>query len=175
MVVSLGCCLVFKVTVVTTYQFDTILFCHFYEHLVCLLLKWEGFTIGKNRRIGNLVALKLQVIIIAKHTMIPFASLASSLDIAIKNLGWHLTSYTSRAHNKVFVIFLKIVAVGTRTGVETVNPRIRNKLDKVFIAIIVFCKNNKVITNIITLAFILTLLMIVCHIHLATDNRFEWL
>ena len=122
MVVSLGSFLILEVAVVGTHKFDTKLSCHFYQRLVGLLLQRECLAISNKRRVGNLMALKLKIIVITKDIVIPFTSLACTFDISLQHLSWHLACYTSRAYDETLVVFLKVLTVGTWTIIVAIHP-----------------------------------------------------
>ena len=68
------------------------------------------------------MALQLEVVVIAEHTMIPLHGLTSAGHIAVQNLLGHLACYTSRADDKSLMVALQIGTVGTRTLVEAIRP-----------------------------------------------------
>ena len=128
-VVRLGIVLVDKVAVVGAYKLHAILACKVDKLLVGTLLQWEGFAVGTLVRVFHLVALQLEVVVVAKHTLIPLQSLSRSSHIALQYLRRHLAGNTCRAHNKVLVILLKVFAVGTWAHIIAVYPSTRHELD----------------------------------------------
>ena len=72
MVVRFGILLVHKVAVVGAHQFHTVFAGQLYQHLVGLLLQWECLAIGTYRRVGHLVALQLQIVVVAPQVLMPF-------------------------------------------------------------------------------------------------------
>ena len=121
-VVSLSRFLVFKMAIVCTYQFDAIFFRKALQNPVDFLLERVGFAIGPQRRVGNLMALKLQIEVVTEEVMIPFQSLASRRNVALHNLLRYLSAQTGRAYNKSFMIFFEVEAVGSRPVIIPVNP-----------------------------------------------------
>ena len=83
MVVSLSIFLVNKVAVVGTYKLYAVLMRKTDKFLIGSLLQREGFAVGTLMRVFHLMSLKLQIIIVAKYTLIPLQSLACSSHIAL--------------------------------------------------------------------------------------------
>ena len=121
-VVGFGIVLVDKVAVVGADKLYAILLRQLYQFLVGTLLQRECFAVGTLMRVLHLVTLKFQIIVVAKHALIPFNCFARSLHVAIQNLGGHFAGNTCRAYNKVFVISLQVLAVGTRTHIISIHP-----------------------------------------------------
>ena len=139
---SFGIFLIDKVGVVGTNQFDAILFGQLDEHAVGLLLHGEGLAVGANRRVGHLVALQLKIIVVAEHALMPLDGFAGSGYVVVQNLARHLTGNTRRTDDESFMVAFQVGAVGTRSHVETVDPRTADKLDEVFIALVVLGKHD---------------------------------
>ena len=173
MVVRLGILLVHKVGIVGTHQLDAILTSQFYQHAVGLLLHGERFAVGTNRGVFHLVALQLQIVVVAKYPFVPLDSLACPGNIAVQNFPGHLAGNTSRTHNQVLMITLKVGTVGTRTHVVAVHPRPRHELNEVFIAMIVFGQHNEVVAALILTPVFLLFRAMFGHIHLATEDGLE--
>ena len=72
MVVRFGILLVHKVAVVGANQLHAVLLCQLYQHLVGLLLQWECLAVGAYRWVGNLMALQLQIVVVAPQVLMPF-------------------------------------------------------------------------------------------------------
>jgi hypothetical protein len=108
--------------IVGAYQFDAILTCKFYQYLVGLLLQGEGLTVGTLAGIGDLVALKLEIVVVTPETLVPLDGLACPCDVTLQNLRRHLAGDAGRADNEVFMILLQFLMVCTGTIVETVYP-----------------------------------------------------
>ena len=96
---GLGVILVNKVGIVGTYQFYTIFVCQLNEHAVCLLLQRKGFAVSAHRGVGYLVALQLQIIVVAKHASVPFNGFAGTCNVVVQYLFGHFATNTGRAHN----------------------------------------------------------------------------
>ena len=79
MVVSLSIFLVNKVAVVGTYKLYAVLMRKADKFLIGSLLQREGFAVGTLMRVLHLVTLKFQIIVVAKHALIPFNCFARSL------------------------------------------------------------------------------------------------
>ena len=71
------------------------------------------------------------------------------------------------------MILFKVFAVGTWAHIIAVYPCPRHQLNQIFIAMIVFGQNNKVIAAHVAMFLHLIFFTVVCHIHLATKNGFE--
>ena len=82
-VVCLGVLLIYEVGVVGADELDAILVGELDEHLVGFLLQGECLSIGADGRVGHLMALQLQVVVVAEHTVVPFDGLSRTGDIAL--------------------------------------------------------------------------------------------
>ena len=173
MVVGLGGILVLKVNVVGADHLNAVFLGKLQQHLVGLLLQGEGLAVGQNGGILHLVALQLEIVVVAKHPVIPLAGLTRSLYVAMDNLRRHLTGNTGRAHDEVLMIFLQVGTVGTRTIVVAVHPGAGDEFDEVLIAVIVFGQHNEVITRVVAVLLHLVLLAVAGNVHLATENGLE--
>ena len=119
------------------------------------------------------MALQLQIVVVAEDALVPFNGLAGTGDIALQNLVRHLTSNTGRAHDESFVKALQVGTVGAWTHIEAVDPRTRDELDQVLIALIVLRQHDEVIAALVFLAVLLLLRSVLGNIHLATENGLE--
>ena len=122
MVVSLSVLLVHEVGVVGADELDAIFLGQFDEHAIGFLLQGEGFAVGPDAGVFHLVALQLQIIIVAEDALVPLDSLTGSGNIVADNLGRNLTCNTGRTDDEVFMEALQILPVGAGTHIETVNP-----------------------------------------------------
>ena len=122
MVMSLRVFLVHEMGIIGTDQFNTVFPCQFYENLIGFLLQREGLPIGTDSRVGHLMALEFQVIILSKQVMIPFYSLTGSSDITLQDFGRYLTGNTCRADNQSFMVFLQVGTIRTGTHIIAVYP-----------------------------------------------------
>ena len=93
-IVGLGVFLVYEVGIIGAYQFDAIFLGQLYEHPVGFLLQRKGFAVGAQVRVFHLMALQLQIIVVAEHTLIPLYGLAGTGNVVLQNLGGHLACYT---------------------------------------------------------------------------------
>ena len=175
-VVGLSRLLVLEVAVVGTYELDAVFPSHLYEHLVGLLLQLESLAVGQERkRFLHLVALKLQIVVVAKEIMIPLASLAGSLDVAMQYLRRNLTGNTCRTDYQILVVFLQVGTIGSRTHIVSIHPGITDQLDEVLVSIIVFGKDDEVVTTHIALVLLTVFLSSAGHVHLTANDRLEGL
>ena len=71
------------------------------------------------------------------------------------------------------MVFLQILAVGTRTHVEPVHPRTAHQFDEVLVALIVLRQHNEMVTALMALIVLERLGAIARHIHLATEDGLE--
>ena len=124
MVVGLGILLVHEVNIIRTNQLDAILTGQLNEHLVGLLLQWEGLAISTLRGVFHFVALKLQIIVVAKEVMLPLKCLTSTSHVASQNLMRYLAGNTCRTNNEAFVVAFQLGTVGTGTHVVAIHPRV---------------------------------------------------
>ena len=166
---GLGILLVNEVTVVGTYQLYAILRGQFHQGLVRLLLQGERFAVGADAWVLHLMALQLEVIVVAEDALIPLHGLLGPLHVAFQHLGGHLSGYARRANYQSFVVCLEVCAVGTRAHIEAVNPRAAHQLDKVLVALVVLCQHNQVVTTLVALVFHLVGLRAARHVHLASE------
>ena len=173
MVVRLGILLIHKVGIVGTHQFDAIFLSQFDEHLVRLLLQGEGITVGTDRRILHLMALQLQVVVVAPEPLVPLDGLTRPSDVALQDLGRHLTSDTGRAYDQVLVVFLQFMTVCTRTTVETVHPRVAHEFDEVLIAVGILRQYDEVIATLVISGLLQVHVATTRHIHLTAEDRLE--
>ena len=168
--------LVLEVAVVGADELDAIFPSHLDEHLVGLLLQLESLAVGQERkRFLHLMALKLQIVVVAKEIMIPLASLTSSLDVAMQYLRRNLTRNTCRTDNQILVVFLQVGTVGSRTHIVSIHPGITDQLDEVLVSIIVFGKHDEVVTTHIALVLLTVFLSSAGHVHLTANDRLEGL
>ena len=173
MVVGLSIFLIHKVGIVRTDQFDTIFSSQFDQNLIGLLLKREGLAIGTLVRICHLMALKLQIIVVAPEPLMPLDGFTCPGYIATKDLCRHLACNTGRTDNQVFMILLQFCPVSTRSVIKAVYPRITDQFDQVLIAISVFRQNNQVITAKIILRLFQMHIPTTGHIHLTAEDWLE--
>ena len=173
MVVRLGIVLVHEVCVVRTNQLYAVFLGELYEYAVCLLLQGEGLTVGALVGVFHLMALQLQIVVVAEHSRIPFNGLPRSGYVVLQNLCRHLSGDTCRAYDKVFVVFLQIRAVGSRTHVESVHPSPRHELYQVLVAVVVLCQHDEVVSALVHFRVGALQLASPRHIHLAAEDGLE--
>ena len=169
-VVRLGVRLINKVHIVRAYHLDAEPIRELDKMLIYLQLHRVGLVISSLD--CSLMQLKLKVIIITKEILMPHYRLLGRLQIASGNLLRNLTSQASRATNQALVILLQLRMICSRTHIETLGPRLRHNLNKVFITLLILGQQDKVITTLILLT-LLELQASTRNIHLATDNSLE--
>ena len=174
MVVCLGVFLVHKVGIVRAYHLDTHLFRHFQHHLIGTLLQRVRLSVGPYMRVFHLVALQLQVVVVAKNAVIPLRSLACAFDVVPQNLAWNLARDARRTNNQSLVIGLQVFAIGSRAHVISVYPRSRNQLYQVLIPLIVLRQHNKVVATHVSILLHLVCFAVSRHIHLTADDRLKF-
>ena len=174
-VVGLGRLLVLEVHVVGADDLDAILLGQLQQHTVGLLLQGKGLTVGQDCGVLHLVTLQLQVVVVAKHAMIPLAGLAGSRNVVVDDLGGHLACDTGRANDEVLVVFLQVGAVGARTVVVAVDPSARDELDEILVAVVVLGQHDEVIAGVVAILLHLVFLAVTGDIHLAAENGLEGL
>ena len=175
MVVGFGILLIHEVGIVGTHQFDAILMGQLNQHLVGFFLHGECLAVGTDGGVFHLVTLQLQIVVVAKHPLVPLNGLAGSGNVAIQNLLGHLAGNTCRTDDESFVVFLQVLAVRTWTHVEAVYPRTTHQLDEVLVALIVLGQHNQVITALMLLVVFQQLRTIARHVHLTTKDGLEGL
>ena len=173
MVVGLGGILVLKVNVVGADHLNAVFLGKLQQHLVGLLLQGVGLAVGQYGGILHLMALQLQIVVVAKHAVIPLAGLAGSFDIAFDDLRGHLAGNAGRADNKILMVFLQVGAVGAWTVVVAVYPGPRDQFDEVFVPMIVLGQHDEMIAGVVAVLLHLVLLAVAGNVHLATENGLE--
>ena len=141
----LGILFIYEVYVVGADHFDTMLLSQLHDDRIGLLLQGECLAVCTLIRIGDFVALNLEVIIVAENTLVPFDRLFRFGDVACQNLTRHLTGETCRTDNEPFGMTLQLVVVGAGTVVETVNPSFRHQFDEVVVTFLVLRQDNQVV------------------------------
>ena len=121
------------------------------------------------------MALQFQIIVIAKHALMPFDGLARSGNVAGEYFLGHFTCYAGRTNNEVLVVALQVDAVGTGPHVIAVDPRPRNQFDEVLVSVIVLGKYDQMVTALVFTSVFLFLGSMLGHIHLAAEDRLEGL
>ena len=162
-----------EVDVVGADELDAVFACQFDEHAVGLLLQGEGLAVGPLPRVFHLVALQLEVVVVAEHAVVPLNGLAGSGDVALKDFLGYLASDAGRADDESLVVTLEIGAVGTRTHVVAVYPCARDELDEVLVALVVLGQHNEVVAALVFAAVLLLLGAMLGHIHLAAEDGLE--
>ena len=174
MVVCLGVLLVHKVGIVRAYHLDTQFFRHFQHHLIGTLLQRVRLSVGPYMRVFHLVALQLQVVVVAKNAVIPLRSLACAFDVVPQNLARNFAGDARRTNNQSLVIGFQVFAVGSGSHVIAVYPRSRHQLYQVLIPLIVLRQHNKVVATHVSILLHLVRFSMSCHIHLTADDRFKF-
>ena len=172
-VVGFGVVLIDKVAVVGADQLDAVFLSQLHQHLVGLLLQREGLAVGALMRVAHLVALKLQIVVVAEQILIPFNGFPCSCDVVLQNLRRHFACYTCRADDKVLMILLQVLAVSTRTHVIAVHPCARHQLDEVLVSVVVLGEDDEVIASHVAFLLHTVRLLAVCHVHLASEDGLE--
>ena len=149
---SLSVLLIHKVGIVRAYQLDAVFVSQFNEYLVSFLLQGERLTVGTDGRVFHLMALKFQIVVVAKHPVIPLDSLAGTSNVTIQNLLGHLAGDTCRADNESFVKLLQVLTVCTGAHIIAIHPRTAYQLNEVLIAFIVLGQHDEVVATLVLLA-----------------------
>ena len=172
-VVGLGSVFVLEVAVVGAHELDAFFLGNLHQHGIGALLQGEGITVGTDIRVFDLMTLQLEIVVVAEDPVVPAGGFLGALDIAFKDLGRHLTGDTRRTDNQIFVIFLQVVAVGTRAVIVSVGPGPADELDQILIAMVVLCQHNEVIARLVAGFLVFVLLVMVGHIHLTAEDGLE--
>ena len=128
-----------------------------------------GLMIGT--RHSGLMTLEFQVVIIAKHALIPLYSLLRFFAVAIHNSTRHLATQARRAHNQTLMMLGQLLMVGPRVHIEPVGPRFRHQFHQIVIAGKILRQHYQVPTAVVLVG--MGRLLIICHIHLTTEYRHE--
>ena len=145
----------------------------FDKHLVSFLLQGEGFAVGTLVGVFHLVALQLQIVVVAKDAVIPLYRLARTSNVAIEYLLRHLAGDTCRADNQTLMVFLQIFTVSTGTHVKAIDPRTTDQLDEILISLIVLGQHYQMVATLMALVVLERLRAIARHIHLAAEDGNE--
>ena len=172
-VVRFGVLLIDEVAVVGADHLYAVLLCEFQNLFVGTLLQWECLAVGALVRVLHLVALKLQVVVVAEDALIPFYRFACPRYVALQYLRRHLAGDTCRADDEILVILLEVGSVGTRLRVETVHPGTRHELDEILVSVVVLRKHDEVIAACVALLLHTVGFGAACHVHLATEDGLE--
>ena len=164
--------LIHKVNVIRTDQFDIIFPGIFYQFGICPLLQRVGFMVGTGH--GRPMSLQLQIIIFSKEVLVPAYSLFRFFKLVIKYLLRYFTTDTGRADNQSLMILFQFIAVGTGAHIVSICPGSGYQLYQVVITFLILCQHNQVPAALVGFTF-LFVHSAACHIHLATDYRFEQL
>ena len=116
-------------------------------HQLCIYLALHLVRLVVGTLNGRLVQLQLQVVVLSKEILVPQNRLLSLLETLLGDESWNLATKTSRGAYQPFVVLLQLLAVGTRTVVETIGPRLRYDLEQVFVALEILCQEDKVVTT----------------------------
>ncbi len=133
--------------VVGAHQLDAFFVGYFDEHFVHLLLLGVGLMVGVGD--SGLVALELQVVVIAKHTVIPVNHLACTLNVAMHDALWHFAAQACRAAYYALVMCGNVVVVGAGMTVETFGPPLRHNLHQVVIPLGILGQQDEVTANVV--------------------------
>ena len=174
-IVSLGVLFVHKVNVIGAHHLNAVLLSQAENRLIGALLHGIGLTVGPNGGVFHLVALYLQVVIVAKNSLVPLYRFPGSGHVAGNDFAWHLTGQASRTNNEVFMIFLQFLTVGTRPHVIALFPGMAHQLDKVFVATVVFSQHDEVVTTHVAHVLDLVEPTAPSHVHLTTKDGLEGL
>ena len=147
----LGIVFVHEMGVVGTYHLYAVFFGKLQYHPVRLLLQRECLSVCPLVGIFHFVPLQLQIVVVAKHPLIPLYRLTCSLDVVAQDFCRHLAGDTCRTHDEVFMISLQVLAVGSRTHVESVYPCTGNELYQVLVSVVVLGEHYQVVAALVHL------------------------
>ena len=137
---------------------------------VDLQLHGVGLVVGPLD--GRLVQLQFEVVVVAEDPLVPADRLLGLLQITGRDGARHLARQTGRAADQPLVVLLDLGAVGARTHVETVGPRLRDDLDEVVVSLEVLGQQDQVVAALVLLA-LLVLKAPPRDIDLAADDGLE--
>ena len=172
-VMGLGGVLVLKVAVVGAHHLDAVFLGKLHERLVGFLLQREHLAVGADGGVFHLVPLQLQIVVVAKHPVIPLASLPGALQVTVEHFGGHLAGNARRANDKPLMVFLEVGSVGARLVIVAVHPRPAHYLDQILVSLVILGQYNKVVSGRVAILLDLVFLVVVGHIHLASENGLE--
>ena len=135
--------LLHKVDIVGADYLNVVLACQLNKHRIDLLLHDVGVAVAIG--LVGLVALELDIVVVAKNALEPFHGLVRPFYVPAHNQLWNLPAQAGRADDKAFVIFLQHIVVDTRTIVETVGIGNGGQFAQRVVALLVLCQQDKVV------------------------------
>ena len=132
--------------------------------------------VGHLTGILHLVALQLDVVVVAPHAVEPLHRLLSALQVAGDDLLGHFAADTGRADDQPFAVLLQRLVVGAGAHVVAFRPAPRHQLHQVVIARLVLGQHDEVPSALVRLALFQVFgIASSGHIHLAAENGLEGL
>ena len=131
-VVRLGILFVEEVDVVGSDDLHTMLLPQLEEDSIDLLLLFIGLLVTE--RVVGLMALQLEVEVIAEEPLEPLDALLRLVDIAVHDVLGDLPTEAGRGGNDALMVRLQQLLVDTWAVVVAVDPRARDHLDEVLVA-----------------------------------------
>ena len=175
-VVGFGVVLVEEVGVVGADELYAMLACQLDEDGVDPFLHFVGLAVGHLCGVCHLVALQLQVVVVAPDVVEPLDGLLCSCQVAVLNLLGHFAADAGGADDESFVELCQVLVVGARTHVEAIDPGARDKLDEVVVALQVLCQHDEVPAGLVFLASLADVLVSAAgYIHFAAEDGLEGL
>ena len=168
---GLGILFVGEVDIVGGYYFNVIFLGIFDQMFVYLGLTHEDFAVAIH--LVGLVTLQFEVIVIAKHLLVPAYSLFGFVKFLIHDKLRYFAAEACRADYQTLVMACQVFAVGTRLVVEAFGPGSAHQFHQVVVALIVLGEHDEVIT-VVALVFLVEHTF-ACHIHLTPQDGFEFL
>ena len=173
MVMGLCVFLVHEMGVVCTDELYAVTSCQGYEVWLHPALLFVGFAVGEDCRVRYLMALELDIEIVAPNAFEPFHTMCRSFKVSVEDMLWNLTAETCRGDDEPFVVTLQVGKVGAGVHVEPVDPRPADQAYEVVIAHHVLCKYYQVPSTHVGALFLQHFVATACHIHFAAEDGFE--
>ena len=117
-----GIVLVEEVRVVGADELHAVLACQFDEDRVHALLHFVGLTVGSLCGVLHLVALQLQVVVVAPDVVEPADCFFCTFHVAPCYLLGHFAADAGRADDESLVVLSQVLVVGTGSHVEAIYP-----------------------------------------------------
>ena len=175
MVVCFGIVFVNEMYIVCGNHLDVMFSGQVKDYLVHLLLQLEDLAVCPLTRVADLMALDLQIIVIPPYALEPQYGLLCGSNVAGHNLLGNLSAETSGGYYQSLVILGEVCVVCTGTHIVAIHPRATYQLHEVLVSNLVLCQYNQMPSALVLLDFAQSLVATACHIHLTTEDGFEWI
>ena len=166
---GIGILLVDEVAVVGADELDVQFAGKLDQRVVDQALLLVGLMVGASY--GRLVALQLQIVVVAEHALEPLDRLTRLIHLTAHDHLRHLAAQAGRAADDPLMVLLQLTVVGPGVIVHALGPRVRHDLDKVLVPLQVLGQQDQVIAVVSLVDAVMA--RVVGDIHLAAEDGFE--